>query len=135
MVRKGEIACNKQFLLFSQCLLPYMVLIFNFKCRLKCCLQFVSIWTSLKCCRLVMSERCLYIPRLTLTNQSPSKLDHSKTEIKLLEKNRTDIDTGEFYFPLSFLVYVYKLFFPPTKSQNQSPITTGSISRRQFRFS
>ena len=28
IVRKGEIACNKQFLLFSQCFLPYMALIF-----------------------------------------------------------------------------------------------------------
>ena len=34
-MRKGEIACNKQFLLFSQCFLPYMVLIFHFKCTLK----------------------------------------------------------------------------------------------------
>ena len=58
MVRKGEIASNKQFLLFSQCFLPYMVLIFHFKCTctLKCCLQFVSVWTSLKFCRLVMSK-------------------------------------------------------------------------------
>ena len=39
IVRKGEIACNKQFLLFSQCFLPYMVLIFHSKCTLKCCLQ------------------------------------------------------------------------------------------------
>ena len=53
-VRKGEIACNKQFFLFSQCFLPYMGLIFHFKCTLKCFLQFVSIWTSLKFCRLVM---------------------------------------------------------------------------------
>ena len=39
MVRKGEIACNKQFLLFSQCFLlyNYMALIFHFKCTLKCC--------------------------------------------------------------------------------------------------
>ena len=29
---KGEIACNKQFLLFSQCFLPYMALIFHFNC-------------------------------------------------------------------------------------------------------
>ena len=36
IVRKGEIACNKQFLLFSQCFLPYMVRIFHFKCTLKC---------------------------------------------------------------------------------------------------
>ena len=54
IVRKGEIACNKQFLLFSQCFLPYMVLIVHFKCTLKCRLQFVSIWTSLKFCRLVV---------------------------------------------------------------------------------
>ena len=30
IVRKGEIACNKQFLLFSQCFLPYVALIFHF---------------------------------------------------------------------------------------------------------
>ena len=41
IVRKGEIAWNKQFLLFSQCSLPYMALIFHFKCTLKCCLQIV----------------------------------------------------------------------------------------------
>ena len=54
IVRKGEIACNKQFLLFSQCFLPYKALTFHFKCTLKCCLQFVSSWTSLKFCCLVM---------------------------------------------------------------------------------
>ena len=43
IVSKGEIVCNKQFLLFSQCFLPYMVLIFHFKCTLKCRLQFISI--------------------------------------------------------------------------------------------
>ena len=56
IVKKGEIACKKQFLLFSQCFLPYVVLIFHFKCTLKCRLQFVSILTSLKFCRLVMGE-------------------------------------------------------------------------------
>ena len=39
IVRKGEIACNKQLLLFSQCFLSYMVLFFHFKCTLECCLQ------------------------------------------------------------------------------------------------
>ena len=33
-VRKGEIATTKQFLLFSQCFLPYMVHTFHFKCTL-----------------------------------------------------------------------------------------------------
>ena len=42
IMRKGEIACNKQFLLFSQCFLPYIALIFHFKYTLKCRLQFVS---------------------------------------------------------------------------------------------
>ena len=55
-MRKEEIACNKQFLLFSQCLLLSMALIFHFKCTHKCCLQFVLIWTSLKFCHLVMGE-------------------------------------------------------------------------------
>ena len=54
IVTRGEIACNKQFLLFSQCFLPYMTLIVHFKCTLKCCLQSVSVWISLKFCRLVM---------------------------------------------------------------------------------
>ena len=54
IVRKGEIACNKQFLLFSQRFLSYMALIFHFKCCFKCHLQFVSIWASLKFYCLVM---------------------------------------------------------------------------------
>ena len=54
IVRKREIACNKQFLLFSQCFLPDMTLTFHFKCTLKCRLQFVSISTCVKFCRLVM---------------------------------------------------------------------------------
>ena len=48
IVRKGETACTKQFLLFSQCFLPYMALIFHFRCTSECPLQFVSIWASLK---------------------------------------------------------------------------------------
>ena len=55
IVKKGEIARNKQFLLFSQCFQPYIALIFHFKYTLKC-LQFVSIWTSLKYCHLVMGQ-------------------------------------------------------------------------------
>ena len=47
-MKKGEIAWNKQFLLLSRCFLPYMALVFHFKCTSKCRLQFVSIWTSLK---------------------------------------------------------------------------------------
>ena len=35
IVRKGEIDCNKQFLLFSQRFLPYSALTFYFDCTLK----------------------------------------------------------------------------------------------------
>ena len=52
-MRKREIASNKQFLLFSQCFLPYMAFIFHFELTFKCSMQFLSIWTSLKFCRLV----------------------------------------------------------------------------------
>ena len=41
IVKKEEIACNKQFLLFSQCFLPYMALIFHSEYTLKSRLQFV----------------------------------------------------------------------------------------------
>ena len=57
IVRKGEITFNKQFLLFSPCFLTYIAFIFHFKCTIKCRLKFVSIWTSLKFCRLVMGYR------------------------------------------------------------------------------
>ena len=60
-MRKEEIACNKQFLLFSQCFLPFVLLVFHFKCTLKCRLQFISIWTSLKFCRLVMGYDIVFL--------------------------------------------------------------------------
>ena len=56
IVRKGEIACNKHFLHFSHCFLTYMSLVFHFKCTLRCRLQLGSNWTSLKFCRLVMTN-------------------------------------------------------------------------------
>ena len=42
ILRKRENACNKQFLLFSQCFLPYMTPIFHFESTLKCRLQMLS---------------------------------------------------------------------------------------------
>ena len=54
IVRKGEIACSRQFLLFSQCFPLYMALACHFKCTLKFRLQFVSLWASLKFCCQVM---------------------------------------------------------------------------------
>ena len=56
IMRKGEIACHKKYPLFSQCFLHHTVLIVHFKCTLKCRLQFVSIWTCLKFCRLVINH-------------------------------------------------------------------------------
>ena len=71
IVRKGEIACNKQFLLFTQCFLSHIVLIFHFKCPLKCRLQIVSIWTNLDQSKIVSSgnglTNLLTIIRLAVT--------------------------------------------------------------------
>ena len=59
---KGEIARHDQFLCFQQCFQKTCTVdrenqgLFGkgLKCTFKCRLQFVSIWTSLKFCRLVM---------------------------------------------------------------------------------
>ena len=62
IVKKGEIVCNKQFLLFTQCFLTYMVLFSHFKCTLIGCLQFLSVWTSQGFCRLIKSLWCVFLP-------------------------------------------------------------------------
>ena len=52
---KGENAGDQHFLLFPQCFLLFTKQISNFQSLLFCCLQMLSIWTSPKYCRLVMS--------------------------------------------------------------------------------
>ena len=47
-VGKGEIACNVQFLLFSQCFLPIWTTICHFPQIRNCRLQTLSVWKSLK---------------------------------------------------------------------------------------
>ena len=59
-VGKGEIACNEQFLLypvFSTSLREISAILHQIQ---NCCLQTVSIWTSLKFCRLVMGLSLFY---------------------------------------------------------------------------
>ena len=51
IVGKGENAGNHHFLLFTQCFLTIPKRISVFKLHLFCCLQMLSIWTSLKFCR------------------------------------------------------------------------------------
>ena len=58
IVRKGENAGNQHFLIFPQCFFatnPKKK--FCFKLHLFCRLQVLSIWTSLKICRLVKEQR------------------------------------------------------------------------------
>ena len=52
-VGKGEIARNKQFLLFPQCFLPFWITFCHFRQVRNCRLQTLSVWKS-KICRLVM---------------------------------------------------------------------------------
>ena len=47
-VGKGEIACNKQFLLFPQCFLPIWNTFYHFHKIWFCRLQTLSVWNSLK---------------------------------------------------------------------------------------
>ena len=56
IVRKGENAGNQHFLLFSQCFLPVPRKISVLKLHLFCCLQMLSIWTSLKICHMIKSS-------------------------------------------------------------------------------
>ena len=51
IVGKGENAGNQHFLLFPQCFLPFPNEISIFLSHFFCCLQMLSIWTSLKFCR------------------------------------------------------------------------------------
>ena len=102
IVRKGEIACNKQFLLFSQCFLPYMALIFHFKCTFKCCLQFVSIWTSLKFCRLVMSKL------ITTQSQLLAPLEKRALE-NIVGKGENAGSQHFFLFPPYFLPFLAQI--------------------------
>ena len=45
---KGEIACQEQFLLFSQCFLPFWITFCQFHKIQNCRLQTLSVWKSLK---------------------------------------------------------------------------------------
>ena len=47
-VGKGEIARNEQFFLFPQCFLPVWIAFCHFRQIWNCCLQTLSVWSSLK---------------------------------------------------------------------------------------
>ena len=87
--RNEEIACNKQFLLFSQCFLPTMALILHFKRTLKCRLQFVSIWTSLKLCGMVMGfmSRSKFLASPTILNNIRSLVPKLFLHLETFESN------------------------------------------------
>ena len=54
VVGKAENAGKQHFLLFPQCFIPFTKQISNFQSLLLCRLQMLSIWTSLKYCRLLL---------------------------------------------------------------------------------
>ena len=76
IVKKGKIACNKQFLYFSR-FLPHMAIISQFKCALKCCLQF---FFSLDQSKIFSSGNGLKNKAtVNLASGNAFKLDTSKT--------------------------------------------------------
>ena len=109
IVRKEEIACNKQFLLFSQGFLPCMALFFLSKCTFKCGLQFVSIWTSLQFRHLVMG------------NLFPNKLWFlsvcSKSLLKTQWEKEKLLITAISPFPTMFSILLEN--FPPFSSTSK----------------
>ena len=90
IVRKGEIACYKQLFLFSQCFLRYMALICYFKYTLKCHLQSVSVWTSLKFCGLVngLTTQLLHIYPFPDNPEPLDEIYSTECESKYLETLR-----------------------------------------------
>ena len=54
MGEKEKLLVTSNFSFSHNVFYPIWHLFFYFKCTLKCCLQFLSIWTSLKFCHLVM---------------------------------------------------------------------------------
>ena len=65
LVRKGETPCYKQFLLFSQCFLPYMALLFYLNAIL---LLFDSIWIN--CTILSSGKGLMYLQKVSTHNCS-----------------------------------------------------------------
>ena len=61
MVGEGEHAGNQHVLLFLQCFLPFQKQISIFQSHLFCPLQMLSIWTSLKFCRVLIVFRTGFI--------------------------------------------------------------------------
>ena len=122
----------KQFLLYSQCFLPYTVLIFHLKCTLKCRLQFISIWTSLKFCCLVKVKNIqrtivssLYkeetiVPTMFLKAFSPTDNSHKPISSLLFAElchlvKRCLFVGGFMLYPQYFsysMVTVHKSLFP-----------------------
>ena len=74
-VGKGEIALNKQFLLFLQCFLPFWRPFFHFHQIQNCRLQTLSVWKRLK---FVVWERVKQKPTAVFMRMSPPK---AKTSI------------------------------------------------------
>ena len=74
IVRKGEIACNKQFLLFSQCFLPYMLLIFRFKCTLK---SLSAIGFNLDQSKILSSVNGYYYNKPNINNNNNNNNDNN----------------------------------------------------------
>ena len=98
IVRNGEIAFNMQFLLLSQCFLPYLALTFHFKCTLK--------KLSSVCLNLDQSKICLSGNALTLSNDkvldstkfkafADKKINVAKMRISISDRLENIVGKGE----------------------------------------
>ena len=73
MWEKEKLVITSNFFFSHNVFYPIDDTYFHFKCTLKCRLQFVSIWASLKLCRLVMGKGVLGNLLLTQRNMHQVK--------------------------------------------------------------
>ena len=83
IVGKGQNARNQHFLLFPQCLLPFLKQISIFQSRLFYRLQVFSIWTSLKNCCLVSLDR-VYLTKTTERAAGRAESDQTEHVYRLI---------------------------------------------------
>ena len=101
IVGKGEIACDKQFLLFPQCFLFYQRISTQLYHLLACTLHFLSVWKNMKyivwrkglsfceTVRVMTCQSCGYLKITSLMGFNWLNLFLGELKKKMFENNRT----------------------------------------------
>ena len=106
-MRKGEIAWNKQFLLFSQCFIPYMALIFHFKYALKVALQILGrkFYKNTKKSTLYSQSFLIFIHKTPVVENQPTTGENRE----LLRPALTPTGIMVYFYMSSSLIYILEI--------------------------